>query len=149
MKNDTEPLILVTGVTGYVGGRLVPRLLAEGYRVRVMVRGRPERLRGRFWFDDVDVVVTPVTGDLPVAVGEWRGKGALRTLIGMSRVYPFTAFWNYTGQPAAAVPVGFTDDGLPLSVMIVAPPNREDVLLSLAAQMETAIGWPDRRPPVD
>jgi uncharacterized protein YbjT (DUF2867 family) len=60
MKNDTNPLILVTGVTGYVGGRLVPRLLAEGYRVRVMVRGRPERLRGRAWRDKVDVVVGDV-----------------------------------------------------------------------------------------
>ncbi|UCG26146.1 MAG: DUF2867 domain-containing protein [Chloroflexota bacterium] len=60
METFTEQLILVTGVTGYVGGRLVPRLLADGYRVRVMVRGRPERLRGRSWRDDVDVIVGDV-----------------------------------------------------------------------------------------
>ncbi len=60
MKNGAEQLILVTGVTGYVGGRLVPRLLAEGYRVRVLVRGRPERLRGRSWREQVDVVVGDV-----------------------------------------------------------------------------------------
>ncbi|MDW3217236.1 MAG: amidase family protein [Acidimicrobiales bacterium] len=97
-------------------------------------------------FDHVDVLVTPVVGTPPVAVGEWAGKGAVRTLLGMSRVYPFTAIWNYTGQPAASVPMGFDADGLPQAVMLVAPPNREDLLLSLAAQIEATTGWPDERP---
>jgi uncharacterized protein YbjT (DUF2867 family) len=48
-------LILVTGATGYVGGRLVPRLLAAGYRVRCMVRD-PARLQGREWLHHVEVV---------------------------------------------------------------------------------------------
>ncbi|MEZ0449130.1 SDR family oxidoreductase [Cellulomonas sp. ICMP 17802] len=48
------PLVAVTGVTGYVGGRLVPELLAAGYRVRAIAR-HPDRLRGRPWFDDVEV----------------------------------------------------------------------------------------------
>ncbi len=47
------PLVAVTGVTGYVGGRLVPELLAAGYRVRAVAR-HPERLRGRPWFADVE-----------------------------------------------------------------------------------------------
>jgi len=41
--------ILVTGATGYVGGRLVPRLLEAGYRVRCLARD-PERLMGRPWW---------------------------------------------------------------------------------------------------
>ncbi|MFD6137688.1 SDR family oxidoreductase [Isoptericola sp. NPDC056618] len=49
------PLVLVTGATGYIGGRLVPELLAAGYRVRVLAR-HPERLAARAWADDVDVV---------------------------------------------------------------------------------------------
>jgi amidase len=105
-----------------------------------------ERIGGIF--EDSDVLVTPVVGELAVPVGKWDGKGAFSTLLGMSRTYPFTAIWNYTGQPAAAVPVGLSDDGLPLSVMLIAPRNREDLLISLAAQMERAIGWPDWRPPV-
>src|SRR6266496_3047995 len=48
-------LILVTGATGYVGGRLVPRLLEAGYRVRCLVRD-PNRLQGRSWLKRVEVV---------------------------------------------------------------------------------------------
>jgi len=48
-------LILVTGATGYVGGRLVPKLLEAGYRVRCLVRD-PSRLQGRSWLKRVDVV---------------------------------------------------------------------------------------------
>ena len=47
-------LILVTGATGYVGGRLVLRLLAAGYRVRCLVRD-PTRLQGRAWLDQVEL----------------------------------------------------------------------------------------------
>jgi uncharacterized protein YbjT (DUF2867 family) len=47
-------LILVTGATGYVGGRLVPRLLEAGYRVRCLVRD-PARLQGRPWLNKVEV----------------------------------------------------------------------------------------------
>lgn len=53
-KSDSQ-LVLVTGVTGYVGGRLVPRLLQAGYRVRCLVRD-PARLQGRPWLEQVDVV---------------------------------------------------------------------------------------------
>ncbi|MBE0699114.1 MAG: NAD(P)H-binding protein, partial [Anaerolineaceae bacterium] len=52
MKNE---LVFVTGVTGYIGGRLVPQLLEAGYRVRVLVRDR-NRLQGRTWLNQVDVV---------------------------------------------------------------------------------------------
>ncbi|WP_205687485.1 SDR family oxidoreductase [Cellulomonas endophytica] len=54
------PLVAVTGVTGYVGGRLVPELLAAGYRVRAVAR-HPDRLRGRPWHDDVETAEADVT----------------------------------------------------------------------------------------
>jgi uncharacterized protein YbjT (DUF2867 family) len=50
---------LVTGVTGYIGGRLVPELLNKGYRVRVLSRDT-DRLQGRSWIDDVEVVEADV-----------------------------------------------------------------------------------------
>ena len=62
-------LVLVTGVTGYIGGRLVPRLLEEGYRVRVMTRN-PDDLGGRSWLDKGEVVKSDVlkTDRLPQAL---------------------------------------------------------------------------------
>jgi uncharacterized protein YbjT (DUF2867 family) len=55
MSKTSPQLILVTGATGYVGGRLVPRLLEAGYSVRCLVRD-PARLQGRPWFEQVEVV---------------------------------------------------------------------------------------------
>lgn len=52
--------VLVTGATGYVGGRLIPRLLEAGYDVRVLVRGGANRVAGRSWADDVEVAVGDV-----------------------------------------------------------------------------------------
>ena len=49
-----QRLALVTGVTGYIGGRLVPELLAAGFRVRAMARN-PRRLRDRPWYGDVEI----------------------------------------------------------------------------------------------
>ena len=61
--------VLVTGATGYVGGRLVPLLLERGYRVRVLARDR-DRLEGRSWLDRVELVVGDVLdpATLPAAL---------------------------------------------------------------------------------
>lgn len=69
-------LILVTGATGYVGGRLVPRLLEAGYRVRCLARD-PKRLEGRRWRDRVEV-----------AAGDALAPGALaEAMRGVSVAY--------------------------------------------------------------
>jgi amidase len=46
------------------------------------------------------------------------------------------------------VPAGIASDGLPLAVQLIAPPGREDLLFSLAAQLEEARPWADKRPQV-
>lgn len=53
---DDKPLILITGATGYIGGRLIPRLLDKGYRIRCLVRD-PVRLHGRAWEREVEIVI--------------------------------------------------------------------------------------------
>ncbi len=55
MTEPSSRLVLITGATGYVGGRLLPRLLEAGYRVRCLVRD-PARLQGRPWLEQVEVV---------------------------------------------------------------------------------------------
>jgi len=56
----TKPLILVTGATGYIASRLIPRLLDSGYHVRCLARD-PLRLKGRSWFNQIDIVQADVT----------------------------------------------------------------------------------------
>ena len=95
-------------------------------------------------FDEHDVLLLPVIGEPPVPVGKWDSRGGQWTLAGMTRRAGFGPPWNYLGNPAAAVPAGFTDDGLPLSVQLVGRPNDEATLLSLAAQLEAERPWADQ-----
>jgi len=55
-----DKLILVTGATGYIASRLIPRLLHSGYRVRALARD-PRRLRPRTWFNKIDIIQADVT----------------------------------------------------------------------------------------
>ncbi len=59
MEKPDPKLILVTGATGYIGGRMLPSLLQQGYRVRCLVRD-PSRLQGRPWHDAVEIVAGDV-----------------------------------------------------------------------------------------
>ncbi|HKJ35298.1 MAG TPA: amidase family protein [Solirubrobacterales bacterium] len=99
-------------------------------------------------FDHCDLLVSPTMATPPVEIGRWAGQGALRTMVGMSRVYPHTITWNYLGWPAASIPAGSSEEGLPLAVQLVAPPGREDLLISLAARLEAELAWPEHRPPL-
>jgi amidase len=126
-----------------IGALYPPPVVRRAKRLQRTYAERLNRL-----FDDHDVLITPTIGTAPVEVGKWAGQGALRTVTSMARYFPFTAQWNFTGNPAAAVPAGFDDDGLPLSVQLVGRPNDEATLLSLAAQIEAERPWAEGRPPV-
>ncbi len=99
-------------------------------------------------FDDVDVVITPGTARGPSRIGAYQRRGAVATLTLVAQRVPFQAMFNGTGQPAAVVPWGVDSDGLPTSIQIVGRPFDEATLLSLAAQIETARPWAQRRPPI-
>jgi len=98
-------------------------------------------------FDDVDVVLSPTITRPPLQVGRYEGAGATRTFNAAAGFVAFNPVWNHIGNPAAAVPAGFDDHGLPLSVQIAGRPDGEETLLSLAHQLETARPWA-ARPPV-
>ena len=116
-------------------------------RARAAAAADAEAL-GTVFDDGVDLAMTPMFTRRPPRVGEYEGTSALRSLTGSVRFVPYCGAYNHTGQPAASVPAGFTPDEFPLAVQLIAPPHGEPVLLSLAAQLEGAIGWPDRRPPL-
>jgi amidase len=123
-------------------GRSIPSSVLD------WARGNDTSVRMRPFFERHDVLLSPVMALPPVAAGQWEGLSAPRTLLGMIAAYPFTPYWNLTGQPALAVPAGTTDDGLPVGVQLVGRKGEEAMLLSLAAQLEQDMGWAGRRPPV-
>jgi amidase len=94
-----------------------------------------------------DVLVTPVVNGPPPPLGHLDADGDLRTSAQRVREFmPYTAQFNVTGQPAISLPLHVSSDGLPIGVQLVAAYAREDVLVRLAAQLEQAAPWQDRRP---
>ena len=104
--------------------------------------------RMRPFFERHDVLLTPVSALPPVRAGQWEGLGAVRTFLGMVQTYPFALEWNLTGQPSISVPVGRSDDGLPIGMQLVGRHGEEAMLLALAAQLEGELRWTEHRPPV-
>ncbi len=125
-------------------GRAIPRGLVE----RAVATGAELLARVERTFAQADVVLTPGPAGPPFAVGALQGRSAVWTLNAMLARVPWYAPFNATGQPAASVPAGFDADGLPLAVQLVARPDDEATLLSLAAQLERARPWAQRRPAV-
>jgi amidase len=128
-------------------GRL-GKLLPERLYQQMMARRPAEQARINAIFDDHDVLLMPVMGGTALPIRRWEGKGALQTVLGMSRFYPYCVPWNHLGNPAMSVPLGFGADGLPLAIQIIGRPGDETTLLSLAAQIEAERPWADRRPPI-
>jgi len=95
-----------------------------------------------------DVVLTPTLAVPPLPVGALRNDDdPAADFEAQKRFTPWTSMWNVTGSPAISLPLHQTPDGLPVGVMLAAAPGREDLLLSVAAQVEEAAPWIDRRPP--
>jgi len=95
-----------------------------------------------------DVVLTPTLASLPVPVGALRDDAdPARDFENQKRFTPYTSAWNVTGMPAISLPLHWTDAGLPVGFMLAARPAAEDVLLSVAAQLERAAPWSGHTPP--
>jgi amidase len=136
----------------------INRMLAEDARatpspehaLAIMALQQMVRRTVAFW-SDVDVVVTPTLAMLPVPVG-WAYEdtdGDPHVAFARQTLFtPFTPFVNVTGQPAASVPLHWSEDGLPVGVQLIGKPFADATVIRLAAQLEQARPWADRRPPV-
>lgn len=103
-----------------------------------------------WWEGGFDLLLTPTLGEPPPLLGEFAATPEQR-LQGWVRSLPFVAFtqpFNVTGQPAISLPLYWSATGLPIGVQLVAAYGREDLLLRVAAQLEAARPWAERRPPL-
>jgi len=113
------------------------------------VHGFSRRLAA-WWRDGFDLLLTPTCAAPPPPIG-FVTSTPEEPFRGFLRAAPygvFTSAFNLSGQPAVSLPLHWSADGLPIGVQLAAAFGREDLLLQIAAQLEQAAPWKDRRPPV-
>jgi amidase len=125
-------------------------IVSTEHAIAIMSLQRLVRRIVAFW-SDIDVVVTPTLALPPVPIG-WTYEdtgGDPSVAFARQRLFtPFTALVNVTGQPAMSLPLHWSDEGLPIGVQFIGKPFAEATLIRLAAQLERARPWSERRPPV-
>ena len=120
-----------------LGSWVTPRVREWAIRAGEKVAQKANRV-----FDDVDVLLTPTLAHRPPRVGILDGRGSVASSLLAMPAIAYVALWNVAGNPAASVPCGLADDGLPLAVQLVGRTDDETTLLSLSAQLEQARPWP-------
>lgn len=139
--DDLEP---VTRLYAELGSKVG----AQDYIRAVQTFHRSGRQLGAF-FERHDILLSPTIAQTHLPLGTLRMDGTLETFQeALAPLVPFTSLCNMTGVPAMSVPLAWTEEGLPLGLHFVAPFGREERLFSLAAQLEQARPWRDRRPPL-
>ena len=118
------------------------RRTRETYRLGAWVRPRviefalkqteSVSLKANRVFDEVDVLLTPAIAHRPPKVGILDNAGSIESMVRSMPAIAYAAIWNVAGNPAAAVPCGIADDGLPVGVQLVGRLHEETTLLSLS-----------------
>jgi amidase len=138
---NTEPLTWALAEAGR------SRTAAE-YMLSLAMVQRLAREVARF-MKDVDVFLTPTLAEPPLPLGSLDADpgSPLEPMFRAGMYVPFTPLQNATGQPAMNVPLHWNDAGLPIGVQFVGRYGDEATLFRLAAQLESARPWSNRRPP--
>lgn len=104
------------------------------------------------FFTRYDVLVTPAVNTPAPLLGYLdQNDPTLDAVSWFRKVFSVCSFgplFNCTGTPAISLPLGQTSSGLPLGVQFAAPMCREDILIQISSQLENAMPWADRIPPV-
>jgi amidase len=125
----------------------VGRRIPNGQIRRAREREAEQARRIGVLFEEADVLLLPACAQGPYLAGELGRWSTSKWLAMVAMRYGYFPPFNATGQPACNVPAGYDDDGLPIGVQLVGRPRDEVTLISLAAQIETARPWAQRRPP--
>ncbi|MBW1789980.1 MAG: amidase [Deltaproteobacteria bacterium] len=122
---------------------------ASDYLLSVQVLQGVGRDVARF-FNDVDIWLTPTLAEPPVPLGTFDStpEDPMAGFTRSAAFVPFTPICNATGQPAMSVPLFWNADGLPVGTHFVGRFGDEATLFRLAAQLEQARLWAEKRPPV-
>ncbi|PJN37852.1 amidase [Streptomyces sp. CB02959] len=123
-------------------GRLLGGPLLRGARA---AERRQQRRIGAL-FGRYDVLLTPTTATPPPRVGTLARLSGWQTDKAMIAACPYAWPWNVLGWPGVSVPAGFSAEGLPLGAQLLGPAHGEPQLISLAAQLQDALRWHERRP---
>jgi len=103
-----------------------------------------------YFMQDYDVMLSSTLGAPPIKIGtvDIDERDAEKAFGPILDYVPFTPLQNATGQPAISLPLHWTEDGLPVGMMFAGRYGEEDLLLRLAAQLEKAQPWIQRKPQV-
>ena len=136
---DLEPVTLLYAEKGR-------GVSAHDYIRAVQTFHRTGRQLGAF-FERFDILLSPTIARTSLPLGTVRMDGSLEQYEeGLAPMVAFTSVCNAAGVPAMSVPLEWTEDGLPVGMHFVARYGAEATLLSLAAQLEQAHPWRERRP---
>ncbi|HEV7933572.1 MAG TPA: amidase [Actinomadura sp.] len=106
-------------------------------------------LRGAFTaMAEYDAILQPTLAQPPVPIGYFHDAEPAENFERQKRFTPFTSIYNISGQPAVNVPLHWSEEGLPIGVMLAGRLGGEGTLISLSAQLESACPWIGRKPPV-
>jgi amidase len=119
------------------------RASALDYAKSVAAAAMFRRALARWWYDGFDLLVTPTLARVPFPVGSFANDPTdpLKPSRLASQWVRFTAQFNMSGQPAISLPLARTEHGLPIGVQLVAAYGREDLLIRVAAQLESVAPW--------
>jgi amidase len=95
-----------------------------------------------------DVILSPTVALPPRPVGWFDEVEPAENFTRQTQFTPWTALYNLSGQPAVSVPLHWTDEGLPIGIMLAGRMGDEATLISLSAQLEAARPWAHRHPPI-